>query len=44
MPRGRKRVEVAAEPSGARERNQSAVSETDKDVGIIIPFDMLEFW
>ena len=44
MPRGRKRAEVAAEPSRARERKQSAVRKTDKDVGIVIPFEMLEFW
>ena len=39
MPRGRKR----AEPSRARERSQSAVRETDKDVGLVIPFEMLKF-
>ena len=37
MPRGRKRAEVAAEPSRARERDQSALRETDKDVGLVIP-------
>lgn len=42
MPRGRKRAEVAAEPWRARERNQSAVREAGKDVGIVIPFAMLE--
>ncbi|KAL9592096.1 MAG: hypothetical protein Q9179_007058 [Wetmoreana sp. 5 TL-2023] len=31
MPRGKKRAEVAAEPSRARKRKQSAVRETDKN-------------
>ena len=43
MPRGRKKAAVAAEPLRARERKQSAVRETDKDVGTAIPFEMLEF-
>lgn len=42
MPRGGKRAEVAADPSRAQKRNQSAARETDKDVGIVIPFEMLE--
>ena len=43
MPRRGKRVEVAAEPSKARERNQSAVKGTDKDVGLVIPSKCLNF-
>ena len=42
MPRGGKRAEVAAEPSRARERNHSAVRGTAKDVGLVIPLEMLE--
>ena len=42
MHRGGKIAEVTAEPSRARERIQSAVRKTDKDVGIVIPFEMLE--
>ncbi len=44
MPRGGKRAEVAAKPSRARKPNQSTVRQTEKDVGIVIPFEMLEFW
>lgn len=43
MPRGGKGVKVAKEPSRARERSQPAVRETDKDVGLTIPFETLEF-
>ena len=37
MIRGGKRAEVAAELSRARKRNQSAVRETDKNVGFFNP-------
>ena len=42
MPRGGKKAEVAVESSSVRERNQSAVGETDKDVGLVTPFKMLK--
>lgn len=42
MPRGGKGAKVAAEPSRARERAQTAVGEVDKDVGLRIPFKTSE--
>ncbi len=42
MPRGGKGAKVATEPSRARKRSQPAVRQTDKDVGLAIPFEMHE--
>ena len=42
MPQGRKRAEVAAKPSKARQRKQSTVRATDKDVGLLTHFETLE--
>ena len=39
MPRGRKRAEVAAESLRVQERDQSAVRETDKEVGLVNSFE-----